>query len=216
MPKSGISERRGPHVRHTWNSLKLISAVPPRLSATQRYGSIYIVAAAIASSQVWRISGYDIDFTGVGGQPTGFDQCMALYQNYIVTAARYRAIGTNGSSETPNITVMWFSAQSGAPASIQAVLGQKNSSVSGQNGTGSPPGKQSGEVDVVGALATDLKSYRENPNFWGTASADPATVLYLHMYTVASNQSTALATTAHTVEIDLDIEFFNPVQLAAS
>lgn len=53
----------------------------------------------LASAQVWRANSlYDFDLTGVGSQPTGFDELMTMYDRYTVIGVKLQVTFMNMSA----------------------------------------------------------------------------------------------------------------------
>ena len=89
------------------------SITPAHYFAKMTYTDVftYVPLAGLYESRRFRgNSVYDPDYTGGGGQPTGFDQLAALYQRYTVYAAKTKCQLMNGP--TNQTTVASFAALS--------------------------------------------------------------------------------------------------------
>jgi len=73
---------------------------PDKVAIKQVYSDFRTMTASTNQAEyVYRLNSlFDPDFTGVGGQPDGFDQWKALYNNYRVVACgvEVEAVGGNG------------------------------------------------------------------------------------------------------------------------
>lgn len=70
---------------------KTITQLIPQMKTTMKFNSRTSVASVsgVAAVKVFSANGmYDPDITGVGHQPRGFDQLMALYDHYVVIASK--------------------------------------------------------------------------------------------------------------------------------
>lgn len=99
--RSAFSTVKGP----AW-SLNAGALVPaakgfPRMMRTtmcyrSQYNSVNPTAGGLAAVHVFSANGlYDVDITGTGHQPTGFDQLMDLYDHYVVSKCRAVVTFTN-------------------------------------------------------------------------------------------------------------------------
>lgn len=96
---SSYKKRKLPTKKRTTRpKLQLLSApgtpFPQRCRAVLKYCSYFSLdpAAATVGTYVLRCnSAYDIDFSGIGGQPRGFDQYALLYNQYTVNKTSIKA-----------------------------------------------------------------------------------------------------------------------------
>jgi hypothetical protein len=187
--------------------------LPPRLTTRLRYTNQYISSAVTSANQVYRFSAFDPDFTGAGAQPVGFDQLIALYQYFRVMKARGRCVGGSGTGAF--ILSLFASASSANPSTTNAVCGQPEfttATCTGVNGV--PVDVETPWIDIPAFFGLTAEEYRADNGFWGAVGADPINVVYFHL-NYAWDGSTTM--TVRTLEfVELELEFFLPVQLASS
>lgn len=108
VSKKRNMRRYGPKRPRTTPRLQLLSApgtpFPQRCRAVLRYTSYFNIDPIAAGTVAYYLrcnSAYDPDYTGVGGQPRGFDQYAALYNQYTVnrnTLKMWPAIPTTAAT----------------------------------------------------------------------------------------------------------------------
>lgn len=73
---------------------RTLGTLPTVVKCSFKYGDIYNIASGatgVSNAHVFSCNGlYDPDITGVGHQPRGFDQIMALYDHYTVIASKIK------------------------------------------------------------------------------------------------------------------------------
>lgn len=110
-PTGGIlktaKKRRQEYTRkdRLWRSVK--SPVPTKFATKVIYASQFQLDAGVAGVPgvyVFSANGlFDPDITGVGHQPRGFDQIMALYDHYVVIAVKVKFEMAPASSTASNV-----------------------------------------------------------------------------------------------------------------
>lgn len=77
---------------------------------------------------------YDPDLTGTGHQPYGFDQLMALYNNYEVLSSRVRAtpVSTAAADNTPGYLTVMLTAEQSTPGSFTSIEHMLESNLKGK------------------------------------------------------------------------------------
>lgn len=87
----------------------LRAPVPYRLSTKLRYSTTLALNPGLGSVPAVHVLSanglYDPDITGVGGQPRGFDQLMALYDHCVCTYTTIDCLYMPADSETAPMTV---------------------------------------------------------------------------------------------------------------
>jgi len=101
---SRVTRRMAPARTSVPKSLNTLTR-PPILSVKHRSRCLYndnrqlTCTGAANNSYVFSVNGmYDPDISGLGHQPMGFDQLMALYEHYTVTSCKITASFVNESS----------------------------------------------------------------------------------------------------------------------
>lgn len=190
--------------------------IPDRMEVKLRYSEVFNLAPA--SPWVFEnycTSLYDPYVSGVGGQPAGFDQWMAFYQNFTVRGVRYK-VRWMSSEPTwfavfparTNVTLMTYAGVASQPL-VQ--LGGTYGS-----GGGGPVGTlDTGHVSVNEFFGLTVEQFRATEDFWGTAAASPAVSLFM-CGLFWSADGTTHPTGRFVVELEFDAEFFNRKQLDMS
>lgn len=76
---------RGRYLRKMTTKVFKTPLISDRIFVKLQYSEIVLISGAVTSEYVYRgNSVFDPNFTGVGAQPTGFDQWASLYENYRV------------------------------------------------------------------------------------------------------------------------------------
>lgn len=141
-------------------------------------------AAGTAGVQVVSANGlYDVDITGVGHQPTGFDQFMALYNNYTVTEAEIEV--TYFNSDTTNQQTVGISVQDLATTTDDVRRYIENGNCVSKmvgNATGAASNQSTLKMKVRLADFFRNRSILRDDIFQGTASTNPTEGLFFHVF----------------------------------
>lgn len=92
------------------NTLSTNTTVPDSLKATLSYSMNATLTGATYSYQEFKVNDlYDPDLTGVGSQPRGYDEYMALYNKFFVRACAVEVMAHSNSSAVPALLICGFS-----------------------------------------------------------------------------------------------------------
>lgn len=142
------------------------------------YADTY-TATTTFSDRVFIANGmYDTNNSGVGAQPTGFDQWMALYTKFEVLKLDYEIKYYNLASAVVTECAVYPALSSSAFTSIldvESVRGSKFAVCSGTSGI--PSCTLRGSVNIKEWIGRTTAS----ANFTGSATADPSTKVFLHV-----------------------------------
>lgn len=187
--------------------------VPPKTRVTLPFRNYRTGAAATSHHQVYAMACFDPDITGGAVQPVGLDQWFALYTKCRVMGARVRMNAGMQSSQFYHVST-WFSTNTALPATENAVGGQLDWKGGWMLGTGSKGYVATHKVHCPTYYGLTDKEYVADDSFWGTAAANQTNIIYWHIYTTLDG-ATNFTTYSDDV-VYLDVEFFEPVQLASS
>lgn len=141
-------------------------------------------AAGLPVGYVMSLNGlYDPNITGVGHQPRGFDQYMAMFGRYCVIGAKIRAIAINVDDNNAHIVgfVTRFSSSFGAPSLYDLIENGQACYGAVNNSDGGPAILDMERwVDVGKHLCTPHPLSERD--IQGNASANPAKQLYVHFF----------------------------------
>lgn len=191
--------------------------VPNRARTILRYGDLIdLTPGAINDYHVIRCSAYDPDLTGVGEQPLGFDQWMSFYTNFIVLRARLvgRYAPVTSSSCSMHLA-QYLTRGTTPPLTVGATISEPYCKV-GLYAPGAPSVVlDSGWHSMASFFGMSESEYRAVEDFWGTASADPSVPARFVIYQSSLDGSTNCNCDGSLL-LELDVEFFNRVQLNQS
>jgi len=201
--------------------------LPQNLKTTLRYRAMVNIdpGAGALSYYVFRANGlYDPDYTGVGHQPLGYDQLGALYSHYVVLRSRitahFRSFDTsnkyfvvNGvllSSSIAPIASTWYTLAEQNPQLCKYTVVDDSISTSG------------GIVPALRGPAYDARKFfgckdpaDEASQIGAAIGANPADCAYFIVFLQAP-AGYDIPSSPCIVEIDYDVEFLEPEEVAGS
>lgn len=167
---------------------------PDVLPVKLKYDDFRAVTAVLNQGiYVYRINScFDPDFTGVGGQPGGFDQLKALYGRYRVMAFRYKIdLEVNTTNDDASIVAAPID-NSAFTTTAEAVADLRHASkVSSCSGQGSKA-SISGFYHVGELLGYSDESMLANSNMDAAVTANPAFQQFLFVCWETSGAATAV------------------------
>lgn len=186
--------------------------MPDSMRVILPYSDTY-TATTTYSDRVFKLNGlFDCNTSGVGAQPIGFDQWMALYAKFEVLRLTYRVDFINLASAVTTECVVYPSISSTASTSTLDIIGLPRARYAYISGTnGKPTDTLRGSVVIKQIIGREQSSL----NYVGTASADPATVFHLHIV-VSSVDGVTNLNCQYRVTLDYETLLFSPNQLLES
>lgn len=177
--------------------------------------------ASAGVQQTFKInSAYDVD-PSVGSTSTaGFAEYAAFFSTYRVWGAsiRFEGAASGGSSGTvavvgmyPNATNTFLTSSDSwavAPMSVNRTVRAETSS-GGVNFF-----KLTKKYTFNEVLRITRRQFTDNFSYTGATSSNPATILYLSVFGFGIGTSSAVTFT-YSIWVQMDVEFFNPIQLYA-
>lgn len=132
---------------------------------------------------------YDPDITGVGHQPTGFDQLMAMFDHYVVLRSSIKVIFQNTAATARNIVGI-CARDSATTTADWRVYVEQGTSTWDYLGTqdGSPKTVQSQSITTSTFLGR--KSPLSDPDLKGDASSNPTEQFYWHVWASGNGADT--------------------------
>lgn len=219
-PKKRRSSKKAVSAISNFNVVGPRIGVPlgPRLKCKFRVSSAAQVnpgaAGAIAVQTLKANSLFDPTGSFGADQPRGFDQLSLLYQRYRVNNVRISAKFVQGSTVAlgASIVGMQFTDSVTAPTSYRDCV-EDGYSVWDAMGIGT-------DNKVNLNFACDVKKFKAKPT-WDDAltaltSADPAELIYCHIFIQAVDSGVDLGPAAVLVVMDFDAEMIDPINVAAS
>lgn len=168
------------------------------------------------ASYVYSLNGlYDPDISGVGGQPTGFDQYMALYGKYTVLKAKVIASCINYDSTTTQCCGVNIAGLPTTDTDPSVYLRNNNMGFQllDQQGHNQSIAKFTFEVDISKLSSVNIWTDGE---FSGTASTNPENQWYLIVWNAAVDTTVNPAKCYWTTRIEYLVAFRDGINAANS
>jgi len=156
-----------------------------------------VVAKAINSpiagvnALVYSLNGlFDPDISGVGDQPTGFDEYMALYSKYTVLATKVKIKALNADSEYPQICGATVTALDGTTTDPNVYIrnGTPQWHILGRYGDGNNQREWTMDVDIQQLSKSNILV---DPQFSGISNSNPDNQWYLQIWSGGHDGSDA-------------------------
>jgi len=198
----------------SYTSFQAQPPVAQRMRTVLRYSETVQRSGLSTYDYLWRLNSlFDPNQTGTGHQPKGFDQLAAFYQRYRVYRVRWEVMCWHSNSAVAShlIVVPTNSATTYTDAAdaIEAVFAKHTIC------TLYEPKKLTGVVDLAKLNGKTHVAYAADDTTQALVSASPTEVLDLHVFSEALDGSTTILV-YHTVTLQFDVEFSDPVQLGQS
>lgn len=165
---------------------------------------------ASCAAYIYSLNGlYDPNITGVGDQPTGFDQYMALYDLYTVLAVKVKVKVLNGDGTYPQIcgaTVAGLASAQTDP-NIYIRNGTPQYHVVGPLGAYMNIREWQFDVDLTKLAKTNIKT---DPDYSGTAGTNPPNQWYLHIWNGAHDGTSNAGQCYWQVEFEYLVQLRDP------
>lgn len=142
---------------------------------------------------------YDPYITGIGAQPTGFDQLMVLYTEYMVTQAYIKCTFINNDSTNAQLVGIAVSTSATAKTDPREYVENGDCVWQGISVKGGLD-KAMLTLDVDIAKFVKEKIFNES-EYAGSASANPTNQVYFHIFGVCADGNTDSSTITTDVEI---------------
>lgn len=173
--------------------------------------------AGATTSYVYSLNGpYDPDVTGVGGQPTGFDQYMNLYEFAIVTKARVKVTCLNlDTTSVIGLVGCNIASTSGTSSDPNVYMRNMNMWNTVLEKRGSYRNSASYEFSVdISQLST--KNVLQESDYQTTVSSNPANQWYLIIWSCNSDVASTGPNTQWQVTIEYETHFKDAATTANS
>jgi hypothetical protein len=212
-----------------------LNPFPPVLLRKFRYCDAYVSTISnvgTATTQTFRLNAmHDIDLTGTGHQPRGYDQLVSTsgpYSKYRVMKARGRILAHHRAANTanidaavvvayPSISSSVVSAPSGGIGSILGNLELPGAFCAFSQQAG-PPGSAEFDFNIWDLFGKQKSQYLDDEGYGGDAGAVPALAIYLITQTqsLAGSSANDAGVAVLMVEFEYTVRLEQPVPLTAS
>jgi len=182
--------------------------VQPTLRCKLTYCDYYTInpgAGGAAGVYVFSANGlYDPNITGVGHQPAGFDELMAIWSEYIVIGSTIKTYFRCTESQQPGMIAIAVKKSATALNDLRIYI------ENGEIVHGKVEGFDSGGPSIASlSYRCDMNQAKTNlltdPDFLGTASANPFEQRYYHVIVQAFDATSDLAAWQMWTEIEYDV-----------
>lgn len=173
------------------------------------HGQLNAGAIGVPDTYVFSANGlYDPDITGVGHQPRGFDQLMALYDHYNVNYSRIRVTFMASTTSGQPICGIMLNDDSIAESNMIQAMENRITSYKGL-------AYGNGVVDVF--LRFNSKQFFDikDRQLYGTSGSNPSDQAYFIIF-VQPTYSVDIGAVDYVVEIDYNVTFSEPNNVAGS
>lgn len=188
-----------------------------RLRTTLCYVEKITLASLPSFDYQFRLNSlFDLNLTGTGHQPKGFDQLAALYGRYRVYSAKYRLTFAQTSNSIP---LYCGAAPTNTLTGFTDITDHAETPfckyIVAVNSNPLPIGNFTGRVDLAELNGKTRIAYASDDTTQALVSASPSEQLNLHIMVQSLDNSTNVAMQV-IVQIWYDVEFSDPAQLAQS
>lgn len=183
---------------------------------SQYGGSLGPSLAGVTSSLVYSLNGlYDPDVSGLGQQPTGFDQYMSLYEFYTVTRGTVEVEFLNADESFAALVGANIAPTDGTSPNANTYI--RNSNIKygliEKYGTGSSRLKIKFDFDINKLSGQNVLN---DDQYAGTVNANPANQWYLILWGTGQDISNNIGSQYFTLRISYWVEFRHPAVTANS
>lgn len=184
--------------------------VQPTLRAKLTYSEYYTInpgAGGAAGVYIFSANGlYDPNITGVGHQPTGFDQLMAIWAEYVVVGSTIRTYFRCTEAQQPAMVAVAVRRDTTTDPDLRKYIENgeiEYTKVEGYEAGGPSIAQVRYKCDMRQAKTNVLT----DPDFFGTAAGNPPEQRYYHVIVAAYDATSDLATWQMWTEIEYDVIF---------
>lgn len=166
---------------------------PSRLRTTFIYAengiSLNPGLAGVASTYVFNLNSlFDPNTTGAGHQPAGYDQMMAIYEEYIVYGVHYKIQLANSEAALEAVHGVTITDQITAVSDPRVYMENGQTQFQCVAGRGSDNLSQfSGYVDLAKIHGMSQTNYMEEYDYKGRQTTNPNASAYLHIWAAPMN-----------------------------
>lgn len=213
---------RGETVRQTQLTKTPLFPIRKWLKGQLYYGPYNTLQPSVGSIGVRQFSAngiYDPDITGTGHQPVGFDQMMALYEQYTVMRAHIKVTFLNAGSDPARVCV--FLNPDTTTPTITSVM--ENGLIDTKLITGNGTDGGAHRIATI-ELTCDMPKYfgktwndvLGNSEMYGTIASNPVEQVYFSIAAWDPFGSAADVIVGYDVVISYDVMYWEPKKLASS
>jgi len=196
MPPKNLSKKRktAPKSQKGYTITKTIKTIPDVAEVQLNYSNTNALAPGVSVGlNVFRANAvFDPDFTGVGIQPTGFDQYATLYNRYRVIGVYVQIWVSNGNSNNPEMAYILPLSQSTAVTNFRSIMNDdyvKLGPVSDLGSTG--PRKLTCYIDNAKLEGVTKQAFMNDQAFSALVTGNPSRETFVQCGAFSIDGSTA-------------------------
>lgn len=201
-------------------AFRLLRSPAPRMfKTTLRYAEKFLLnpgIAGVAGVQVFRANGmFDPNVTGTGHQPRGFDQLMALYDHFVVSAAKITVHYASQNGEAVDYIVGITTQDDGTTSTDVIDYLERGYTVNTMVAAGA--GASTKQLTMYSDTSKFLgrSDILSDPQLKGNAVGDPDESLIFHVFATSVDGTDTLALNCYCT-IDYNAYFIEPKDVASS
>lgn len=200
MLQTKVSRRPGPGGNSLWTTL-----------IYSERGSLATGALGVAAGYTYRPDSiFDPNFTGVGGQPVGYDQLSEIYERYCVYMCEYKVVFTNQNSSLDDVVGVVVTDQQPTLLDHERFIqnGMCEWGIANRNGDGSRI-QFTGSIDLAKVHGMTRKAYMDDNNHQPLVGDNPADAAFLTLWSAHIDATTAtVGLVRYEIELRFHVKFF--------
>lgn len=190
------------------------SPLPKKLHCRLRYMekdiAVNPTVGGLASDYVFRITSlFDINLSGTGHQPVGFDQIMPFYKYYVVSKVNAHVIFQNTDASNEALCAVHLNNTSTSITDIRVAVENGRTVYQMLGKTGSSRDISNLVISCDVAKEFGVKDLTDDVIYRGTSTTDPSANLFMHCIG-QPNSTNDSGVIGLTVIFELDVYFLEP------
>ncbi len=211
-PRRRANRRRSEYSQRRINVRSAVLA-PPSIFVKLKYSDLTSVSGITFGNRTFGLNClYDPNISGVGVQPTGFDQWMSIYRRYYVFNVRMAVEFFNTAAAT--ITELCIYPSTGG-TSLTTISGAADLPLAKRSSSSGTNGLFRSSLRMGLNIPTFLGRLTAESTFYGSATANPGTVAYGHIALGSADGVTNISG-YYRVTLTFAVKFFDVLQLDQS
>lgn len=196
-----------------------VPAIKPTFRATLKYFDWFTLNPAAGVAGVYQFSAnglYDPNISGSGHQPTGFDQLMAIYGEYVVIGSTIRVIARSNTDIEPILFGVFTKRSNVTSADFREYVENGNGVYyycEGMTSGGATIREVKHSCDLSKEAVTNVLT---DPDFYGSNTQNPPEQRFYHVVVQPFNFTADIPAQEFCVEITYDVMFRDRINTAVS
>lgn len=207
MGKKKVATYKTPVVASSWNIPTPNTVAPTKLKTTFVYVEnglgLNPGVGGTASAYVFDLNSlFDPNVSGAGHQPAGYDQMMAIYEEYLVYGVKYRIMAANSEASLEAIHGVTISDEINTKSDPRIYMENGNCQWKCASGRGGPSLTEfTGYVDLAKFHGVEPQNYMDDSDYKALSGSSPSERAYLHIWCAPMNASSDIGDQTWYVEL---------------